>query len=368
VRGSSELVASVAAPHIIALHGYSSSSYCRARTRLGLATSQVSPRPSLPSYRRARSRCPPCGSASSRHTSALSTHARTARVLGPHRAATHASESALRATALSTGRSPPLGSCSCAHTPTPPASAPCLLQCLFLPSSRTHPVPVPAHACSRVARARSEPQTHACCLTHVPGPLRAPPRALSHHHLPRPCSGAAPTRRRCQPTASASAQPAAWVCSALPALPRAPRPPRSAPGSASPPGAAPPGACRARSACLRTEPLLPGPAFARARAPAHARPRAPERPPCARATCLRVLALAQSLPPASVLPAEEGKQRERGDKDGCAADGEKRKEGRRQDKEEERRKTDGLFQGLIRNFRKLQGLFYKAKFPINPKS
>jgi hypothetical protein len=306
----------VAAPHIIALHvvtlhGYSSSSYCRARTCLGLAASQVSPRPSLRSYHRARPRCPPCGSASSRHASALSAHARTARVLGPYHAAAHAFESALRATTLSPGRSPPLGSCSCAHTPTPPASAPCLLQRLFLPSSRAHPVPVPAHAYSRVARARSEPQTHACCLTHTPGPLRAPPRARSRHHLPRPCSGAAPTRRRCQPTASASAQPAAWVRSALPALPRAPRLPRSAPGPASPLGAAPPGACRARSACLRAEPLLPRPASARARAPAHARPRAPEHPPCARAARLRALALAQSLPPASVLPSEGGKQRER---------------------------------------------------------
>jgi hypothetical protein len=46
---------------------------------------------------------------------------------------------------------------------------------------------------------------------------------------------------------------------------------------------------------------------------------------------------------------------------------EKKKEGRRQDKEEERRKIDGLSQGLIRNFRKLQGLFCKTKFPVDLK-
>jgi hypothetical protein len=71
-----------------------------------------------------------------------------------------------------------------------------------------------------------------------------------------------------------------------------------------------------------------------------------------------------------VLPAEEGKQRERGRKRGILIElppvG-KEKERRRQDKEEERRRRDGISQGLIRNFRKLQGPFYKVKFPINPK-
>jgi hypothetical protein len=38
----------------------------------------------------------------------------------------------------------------------------------------------------------------------------------------------------------------------------------------------------------------------------------------------------------------------------------KEKGRRRQDKEEERRRTDGISQGLIRNFRKLQGPFCKA--------
>jgi hypothetical protein len=46
--------------------------------------------------------------------------------------------------------------------------------------------------------------------------------------------------------------------------------------------------------------------------------------------------------------------------------GEKEKKG--QDKEEERRRTDGLFQGLKRNFRKLQGLVCKVKFSVDLKS
>jgi hypothetical protein len=84
--------------HAVALH---SPSYCRTRARLGLAASQVAPRPSLPRYCRARPRCHPCGSIPSRYASPPSAHARTARVLGPHRTAAHASETALRATARS---------------------------------------------------------------------------------------------------------------------------------------------------------------------------------------------------------------------------------------------------------------------------
>jgi hypothetical protein len=45
----------------------------------------------------------------------------------------------------------------------------------------------------------------------------------------------------------------------------------------------------------------------------------------------------------------------------------KEKEGGRQDKEEERRRTDGIPQGLIRNFKKLQGLVCKVKFSIDLK-
>jgi hypothetical protein len=91
----------IIALHVIALHGYSSSSCCRARIRLGLAVSQIPPRSSLPRYCRARPRCPSCGSVPSRHASPPFAHTRTARVLGPHRAAAHASESALRAIACS---------------------------------------------------------------------------------------------------------------------------------------------------------------------------------------------------------------------------------------------------------------------------
>jgi hypothetical protein len=55
-------------------------------------------------------------------------------------------------------RSPPLGSCSCAHTPTPPASAPCLLQRPFL------------------RRARSLQAANACLhWPNAPTPLRSPP-------------------------------------------------------------------------------------------------------------------------------------------------------------------------------------------------
>jgi hypothetical protein len=52
--------------HVVALH---SPSYCWTRARLGLAASQVPPRPSLPRYCRARPRCPLCESVPSRHTS-----------------------------------------------------------------------------------------------------------------------------------------------------------------------------------------------------------------------------------------------------------------------------------------------------------
>jgi hypothetical protein len=87
--------------HVVARHGYSSSSCCRARTRLGLAASQVLPRLSLPRYCRARPRRPSCGSVPIRHASLPPAHARTARVLGPHRAAAHASETAPHVTARS---------------------------------------------------------------------------------------------------------------------------------------------------------------------------------------------------------------------------------------------------------------------------
>jgi hypothetical protein len=44
-----------------------------------------------------------------------------------------------------------------------------------------------------------------------------------------------------------------------------------------------------------------------------------------------------------------------------------KEEGRRQDKVEERRRTVGFLQGLIREIRELQGLVCKVKFPIDLK-
>jgi hypothetical protein len=186
---------------VIVMHSSSSFSCCWSRACFGLATSQVPPWPSSPSYRRARPCCPPCGSAPSRHTSAPSAHARNARVLGPHRAAAHASESAL----LAPGRLPPLGSRPCARAPTLPACAPCLLQRLFLPSSHAQAAPVPAHACSRVARARSEPQTHACT-----GPMPRLRSALRQRSssTPMPLTSVSPAQpamlRTCRATSTST--------------------------------------------------------------------------------------------------------------------------------------------------------------------
>jgi hypothetical protein len=45
----------------------------------------------------------------------------------------------------------------------------------------------------------------------------------------------------------------------------------------------------------------------------------------------------------------------------------KKKKQRRQVKVGERRKTDGIPQGLIRKIRELQGLICKTKFPIDLK-
>jgi hypothetical protein len=59
---------------------------------------------------------------------------------------------------------------------------------------------------------------------------------------------------------------------------------------------------------------------------------------------------------------EEGKT---GFNRACAR-GERKKQ-RRQDKVEERRKTDRIPQGLIRNYRKLQGPVCKTKFSIDLK-
>jgi hypothetical protein len=147
------------------------------------------------------------------------------------------------------GRSPPLGSCSCAHTPTPPASAPYLLQRLFLPSSRAHSAPVSAHACSRVARTHSEPQTHACSgpvlLLHLCAPRCAPPRRTNICLRVHP--GAAARLRRGEPPllAPPSAAPAPAARLHSPTLTR----------------------CAPALACSSPEP----PPCARSRSPSHCR-------------------------------------------------------------------------------------------------
>jgi hypothetical protein len=69
------------------------------------------------------------------------------------------------------GRSPPLGSCSCAHTPTPPASAPCLLQPCRV---------IPAHPCSSAHSA--PPRTR--CSTRAPASPASIPAARSGRHQP----------------------------------------------------------------------------------------------------------------------------------------------------------------------------------------
>jgi hypothetical protein len=72
---------------------------------------------------------------------------------------------------LAPGRSPPLGSCSCAHTPTLPASVPCLLQPCRL---------IPAHPCSSAHSA--PPRTH--CSTRAAASPASIPAARSGRHQP----------------------------------------------------------------------------------------------------------------------------------------------------------------------------------------
>jgi hypothetical protein len=204
VRGSSELTGSGRPPHIIALHvvvlhDYSSSPCCQARTHLGLAASQVPPRPSLPRYCRARPRRPSCESVPSRHASPPPAHVRTARVRGPYRAAALASEIAMHFTAHS-GRSPPLESCSCTHTPTPPASVPRLL-----PRARAclHPCHSTSALCLGVAR--PAPTVAAAFQLSVRFALRAVhPRALALAQLLGPPA----TRARTEPPPLHPAMPA----------------------------------------------------------------------------------------------------------------------------------------------------------------
>jgi hypothetical protein len=84
------------------------------------------------------------------------------------------------------------------------------------------------------------------------------------------------------------------------------------------------------------------------------------------------------VPPAAARPEplppwkrERGRKKTGGDKNGakkrCAAGEDKQTEGKRQDKEEKKRRTDGLSQGPNRKYRKLQGLDCKTKFSVDLK-
>jgi hypothetical protein len=266
---------------------------------------------------------------------------------------------------LASGRSPPLGSCSCAHTPTPPVSAPCLLQRLFLPSSRAHPAPVPAHAYSHVARALSE-RKRTPALAQRPGPTSLAAACSRATRVARPRSAAHPaaacllwpplcsTCTRCAWAARACATPAepaphpapprTRACAREPAASaRRPLGSRQPPlrRAAAAPAAPAPTRCRPAQELLRAQPPL-------APALAHARPRPRAR---ARRLCRCLLG-----------PVEERERDGRwirlGSRERCRRWG-KEKEGA----PGRRNRGEGgieLLQGLMRNFRKLQGLFCKA--------
>jgi hypothetical protein len=117
--------------------------------RSGLAASQVPPRPSSPSYRRARPRCPPCGSASSRHASALSAHLCATSAVRCH-ASTRADPSLQR---LMPHRSP-------AQVQPPRSSACTLARCMpsapaRAATSRQHLPPRPFRRCRASAPSRT---------------------------------------------------------------------------------------------------------------------------------------------------------------------------------------------------------------------
>jgi hypothetical protein len=143
------------------------------------------------------------------------------------------------------GRSLPLGSCSCTHTPTPPASAPCLLQRPFLRRARS----------LRAANARLHWPNAPAPLRSLPAPeldacaaRQSPSTALAHATaLPRKC---------CLHT----------LLLLLQRRPRAPVPPvRSAPATRCllPRSLRPPARRAPARACPHGAPLRPGPACSR---------------------------------------------------------------------------------------------------------
>ncbi|PUZ46218.1 hypothetical protein GQ55_7G033800 [Panicum hallii var. hallii] len=378
--------------------------------------------------------------------------------------------------ACGSARSPHGTPSSCAAISLPPVAEPTLVS--VLPHrfrSRARLTPVPGHVCSRVARAHSEPQTHAYTGpvlllylhasrgTGSPAPRSALPRTRcsTRTHVLRPlcvvhacCPRALRTPsssaclRRCRststlcqllgaahlaPTAAASsacagprlrhlapaphahsrararagpartcARAAAAPRAATPQLPHATRqclpclglacaalllrsvPARLRPGPASPEprrlpwlrlhaACAPSRLLRALArACSRRSSRAAAAARARSAAARRrlrraARRSAPRAPPALRPSpSARTPAAAPPRRPACCGLKERGREETKMCLD-VAAGGKKKKEGKRQDKEEGRGRTNGLSQGLIRKIREMQGLIYKTKFSINPK-
>jgi hypothetical protein len=328
-----------------------SSSCCWTHARFGLATSQVPPRPSLPNYRRARPRCPPCGLVPSRHTSPPSAHARTARVLGRVTSCLHHSRAAAAAPLARARQYREPRACSSAATPilfysraaTPRASFPCRLAPVPLTrlchASRASRVHTRAYGRPLLASARS------------PAPAQAEPPHTALAHALQP-SASAPLLGPPEPPLCASARLApAEPPPRAQQLPPAPAPVRCAPACA----CARPAARAAshpsprRAAAARLEPPAPA-------CPAPARPRA---------------SAAQLLPSPGAHPSRASARLWRGERGRGRTRVETRERERRrqrinkhQGEEKQRRRGNGFPQGLMRNFRKLQGPVCKAKFPI----
>jgi hypothetical protein len=169
----------------------SSSSCCRARTRLGLAASQVPPRPSSLSYRRARPHCPPRGSVSSRHASVPSALPTPCAATPPRACATpppdtshmgpYSSRTSLRQTAA-----PKF------HLHAPSARPRHQLHPLQLRSPSAEPRALGRAYSHAVARtAGSAPAPRLCTSTH---PRNFPTPAHAIRTSRSPCARLAPTR------------------------------------------------------------------------------------------------------------------------------------------------------------------------------
>jgi hypothetical protein len=337
--------------HVVALH---SPFYCRTHAHLGLAASQVPPRPSSPSYCRARSRCPPCGSVPSRHASPPSAHARTVRVLGRVTSCLHRSRAAAAAPLARARQYREPRACSSAATP--------ILFCSRAATSR-------ASFQRRLARVPLTRLRHASRASHVhtraygrpllasarsPAPAQAEPPHSALAHTLQPSAGAPllglPEPPLCAPARLAPVEPPPRAQQ----LPPAPAPVRCAPACA----------C-ARPAARAASHLSPcRAAAARLEPPARARP-APAHPRASAAQLLRSSRAHTSRASARLWRGERGRGRT-----GVETRERERRRQRikkHQGEEKQRRRGNGFPQGLMRNFRKLQGPVCKAKFPINPK-